>query len=133
MKRDDDDLHRSPEDARFVAKLASLYRPPTRTDADRARFDARLEERLARGAARRPWLLPGAAAAAAAAAALVLALVPNGETRPPAGRTAADARPALVEPGASTEETLLLIANGPLADRDEALPEDYRMIASLLE
>jgi len=130
MSRDHDDLHLSREDARFVEKLEALYRPPAPTAADRARFDARLEERLARGAARRAWLLPGAAAAAAAAAALVLALLPNAE---PAERVVAEASPAVFEPYPSTEETLLLMANGPLADRDEALPEDYRMIASLLE
>ena len=33
----------------------------------------------------------------------------------------------------SAEEALLLLANGPLADPDEALPEDYQTLASLLE
>jgi hypothetical protein len=131
MKYDDDELRISADDARFVRKLDTLYRPPVPTAAERARFVARLEERIARGREQRPWLLGGAAAAlAAASAALVLALLPQGE--PSAPPTSAAVYAAAEEP-ASAEETLLLLANGPLDDPDEALPEDYQTLASLLE
>jgi hypothetical protein len=129
MSRNHEELQVPEEDARFVRKLDALYRPPVPTAADRARFAARLEERLARGAGRGPWLLGGAVAVAAAAA-LVLAGLPASE---PGERSDAGARYAASEPGPSTEETLLLLTNGPLADPDEALPEDYRTLASLLE
>jgi hypothetical protein len=131
MNHDDDELRISAEDACFVRKLDALYRPPVPTAAERARFVARLEERIARGRGRRPWLLGGAAATlAAASAALVLALLPQREPSLPP--TSADVYAAAEEP-ASAEEALLLLANGPLEDPDEALPEDYQMLASLLE
>ena len=69
-------------------------------------------------------------ALATAAAALVLALLPNGES---AERVTNDAGYAAAEEIPSGEEALLLLANGPLADPDEALPEDYQTLASLLE
>jgi hypothetical protein len=127
MSRNDDEFPISGDDARFVQKLDALYQPPEATAARRARFQAGLEERIARGRERRPWLL--GAAAAAAAAALVLALLPGGET---GERAASDAGYVAAELP-SAEESLLVLANGPLADPDEALPEDYQTLASLLE
>jgi hypothetical protein len=127
MTSHDDELRISDEDARFVQKLDTLYRPPDATADVRARFAAGLDERIARGRGRRPWLLGGAVAAAAAA--LTLALLPGepGESvRNDAGYASAAERP-------STEEALLLLANGPLEDPDEALPEDYQTLAGLLE
>jgi hypothetical protein len=127
MSRNDDEFSISDDDARFVQKLDAHYRPPEATAAGRARFQARLEERIARGRGRTPWLLGGALATAAAA--LVLALLPSGET---GERAASDAGYAATDLP-SAEESLLLLANGPLADPDEALPEDYQTLASLLE
>lgn len=130
MSLHDDELRIPDEDVRFVQKLDALYRPPVPTAAERARFVARLEERIARGRGRRPWLLGGAAATlAAASAALVLALLPQAEPGAPVTSESGYA----AEEAASTEEALLLLANGPLEDPDEALPEDYQMLASLLE
>ncbi len=124
MSRNDDELELSEDDARFAERLDALYRPPEVTPAARARFAARLDERIARGRARRPWLIGGAVATAAAA--LTFVLLPSAEP---------DARPASVASAElpSTDESLLLIANGPLDDPDEALPEDYQTLASLLE
>jgi hypothetical protein len=130
MSHEDDELRLSEADARFVRRLDALYRPPEPTPAERARFAARLEERIARG--RRPWLLGGAAATlAGVAAALALALLPRAEPGTPAIEPAA----LVAEPAEapSAEEDLLLLANGPLQDPDEALPEDYQMLASLLD
>jgi hypothetical protein len=129
MNANDDELDPSGGDARFVRAVDAAYRPPEPSAADRARFAAGLEARITRSRARRPWLVGGAAAAAAAAA-LVLALLPGGE---PATQLAREATPAPADDSPSTEEALLLLTNGPLADPDEALPDDYRTIASLLE
>ena len=128
MSPDHDEPRLSDPDARLVQKIDALYRPPAPTAAERARFAARLEERIARGRERRPWLLGGAVAAAALA--LVLARLPQGEpTAPPP--VAPGFASAVELP--SAEEALLLLANGPLQDPDEALPEDYQTLASLLE
>jgi hypothetical protein len=123
MSRNDEELRISDDDARFAERLGALYRPPEATSAARARFAAGLDERIARGRVRRPWLLGGAVAAAAVA--LTFVLLP-GE---PETSTATVAEIELP----STDESLLLIANGPLADPDEALPEDYQTLASLLD
>jgi hypothetical protein len=130
MSPPDDELRISEADARLVRRLDALYRPPEPTAADRARFAARLEERIARRRERRPWLLGGAAATLAFVAALAFALLPRVE---PGALPASDAGAAVAEDAPSAEEALLLLANGPLQDPDEALPEDYQLLASLLE
>jgi hypothetical protein len=126
MSRNDDELPIPDDDTRFVEKLAALYQPPETTAAERARFAARLDARIARGRGRRRWLAGGAALAATAA--LIFALLPGAG---PERTTSDPGQPSTARP--STEETLLLLANGPLADPDEALPEDYQTLASLLE
>jgi hypothetical protein len=128
MNQNDDEHGLGAEDARFVRTLDAAYRPPEPSAADRARFAAGLDARLARRRASRPWLLGGAVAAAALA--LVLAGLPGDEPAPELARSSA---PVLSSDAPSTEEALLLLTNGPLADPDEALPDDYRTIASLLE
>jgi hypothetical protein len=128
MNANDDELELSDGDARFVRTLGAAYRPPEPGAAERTRFAGGLEARIARRRTRRPWLL-GAAAAATAAAALVFAWLPAGE---PAQQAARRAQPA-AEDAPSTDEALLLLANGPLEDPDEALPADYRTLAGLLE
>ena len=131
MSRNDDELPISEDDARFVRKLDTLYEPPARTAAERARFQARLSERLAWRNGRTRWWLAGAMAGATAA--LLLALLPGVERDEPAPLASQEAVPAAFEPDLTTEETLLELANGPLGDPDDALPEDYRTLASLLE
>jgi hypothetical protein len=127
MSRNDEELSISADDARFVAKLDAVYQPPEASGAERARFEARLEERITRGSGRRPLWLGGAVAASALA--LVLALLPARE----GDERAASEADSVAAELPSAEESLLLLANGPLADPDEALPEDYQTLASLLE
>jgi len=127
MSRNDDEFSIPDDDTRFVREVDALYQPPEATAAGCVRFQAGLEERIARRRGRRPWLLGGAVATAAAV--LVLALLPSGETGERAPSDAGQATAGLP----SAEESLLLLANGPLADPDEALPEDYQTLASLLE
>jgi hypothetical protein len=124
MNRNDDELEISRDDARFAEKLGALYRPPEATATARARFAAGLDEHIARGPTRRPWLVCGAVAAAAVA--LTFVLLPGGEPEPSTASIADIELP-------TTDESLLLIANGPLDDPDEALPEDYQTLASLLD
>jgi hypothetical protein len=124
MTSNDDDPRLSDADARFVEQLGAAYRAPEPTAADRVRFAARLEQRLARRGRRRAWWL---ASASLGAAALLFALLPASAPAPRESVTASEAaRP-------STEEALLLLANGPLDDPNEALPADYQTLASLLE
>jgi hypothetical protein len=128
MSRNDEELPISDDDARFVERLDALYQPPEPSAAARARFRAGLEERIDRGSVRRPPLWVGGAVAASALA-LVLALLPAREGDERAASGADQAATELP----SAAESLLLLANGPLADPDEALPEDYQTLASLLE
>jgi len=123
-----DETQLSSEDERFVRAIDAHYQPPEPTPAMRVRFAARLDERIARGRGRARWRL-FAAAAGAVALALIVARLPDADT----GDRDATATAAASSAEASTEETLLILANGPLEDPDEALPEDYRTIASLLE
>jgi hypothetical protein len=128
MTSNHDEPRLSSEDERFVRRLDALYQPPEPTAAVRARFAARLHERMARRRARARWQLAGATAAVAVLA-LVVARLPGVTS---GSRDASDT--ALASAGEpSAEETLLFLANGPLADPDEALPDDYRTLASLLE
>ena len=116
----------SAEDERLVRAVDALYRPPEPTPAARTRFAARLDERIARGRRRRHWRLVGVTAAAATLALLV--------ARPPEpGSPGAGSETAATSAEPSTEETLLWLANGPLEDPDEALPDDYQTLASLLD
>ena len=121
-----DEPQLSAEDERFVRVLDAAYQPPEPTPAARARFAARLDERIVRRHGRRGWRLAGAAAAVLA---LLVARLPEAQTG--AGDTSETAAAGSAAP--STDETLLWLANGPLADPDEALPDDYRTLASLLE
>jgi hypothetical protein len=129
MTPQDDEPKLTDREARFVRALDAAYRPPEPSAAERARFAAGLDARLAHP--RRPRWAVGAAAAAAAAA-LVLALLPGREPAPQLVREAMPT-PVLAADAPSTEEALLLLTNGPLSDPDEALPDDYRTLASLLE
>jgi hypothetical protein len=121
-----DDLAAPPasEDEGFVRHLADAYRPPPMTEARRARFDARLEERLAsRARARRRPLL-----AATATAAIAFAVGVWGD-RVAHRVGAVEESPASV---AASAEAVLDLATGPVADAEEALPAEYRAISYLL-
>ena len=115
-----DDPKLSRDDAAFVRRIAEVYAPPPPSAASRARFDARLAERIRRRGARAPRGIAIAAAAAVTGAALALAwMLPRQGTAPTAA-------------GTGGGEVLLALALGPAADRDADLPDDYRAIAALL-
>jgi hypothetical protein len=118
-RRDDPHEPTSAEDERFARWLGELYEAPPMTEARRRRFDARLEERLARARAR-PWH------AALAAAAAALAFVLWGEHA--AGPGATDPAPA----AAASAEAVLALATEPVTDAEEALPVEYQAISYLL-
>lgn len=119
-----------PEDARFVARVSEAFAPPEPTPADRARFRARLDERLAsRGRDRAwPWLVP---AALALAAALIVTL------RAPVDEPSPDAPPLAATPADASEtdpeqQALLAFASDNDSSDEDSLPEDYQAIASLM-
>jgi hypothetical protein len=131
MSRREDHLGLSDDERRLVEKIDTLYRPPAPTPAARARFAAGLDARIAARSRRVPaWWIGGAVAAAAAA--LTIARLPE----KPAELTTATLGEAADMPmadAASPAETWLVLTSGPLEDPDEALPADYRTLASLLE
>jgi hypothetical protein len=114
------ELDRDAQD--FVRRIAEAWAPAEMSAAERARFDARLAERLERGRSRRaPWRV--AAGAAGAAVGLLLALwrpwaLPLAPTAAPAGEA----------------ELILALAREPGSgeDPDAELPDDYQAIAALL-
>jgi len=110
----------------LVRRGAGAYAPPPMTAAQRTRFDAGLEQRL-RGAASRPasWLV----ALAAVTAAVFLAIEHGGAPARPASERAALAPIATT---ASAEDVILAVATPPVAEVDEALPEDYQAISYLV-
>lgn len=111
-----------PGDAAFVARVTAAYAPPPLTPATRARFDARLAERVGRDRLR---FVPGLAAGAAAAAAalFVVSHLASGPAREPA-RVA-----TLQTPGSGSA---LAEAYGSAGGFEESLPPEYQAIASLL-
>jgi hypothetical protein len=110
----------SRDDARFVARVAGAYAPPEPSAADRARFRARLDEKLARRERPAPWRWLAPAALAAVAVLFVTTQLRVGDVAP--GPAASDAE----------EETLLALVTGDAASDDASLPEDYQAIASLM-
>jgi hypothetical protein len=130
MSRREDDLGLSEDERRLVEKIDTLYRPPAPTPAARARFAAGLDARIAARSRRLPAWWVGSAVAAAAAA-LTIAGIPEPVERTTAG--VEEAADTLLADAASPAETWLVLTSGPLEDPDEALPADYRTLASLLE
>jgi hypothetical protein len=108
---------KDPGDADFVARLAAAYTPPPMTPARRARFDARLAERVGRDRLR---FVPGLAAAAAL---FVISHLAGQPAREPVQW--AEAR----TPGSGS---VLAQVYGGAGDFEESLPPEYRAIASLL-
>ena len=129
--RHDDRQPLAPDDETFVRSVADLYAPPPMTASQRTRFDARLEERIRDGAARRrPWF----AVVAVAAAAVSLLVWRAGLDAPDGGEVApvAESEPALDESETGAEEWLLAMETGSLPETDESLPLEYLAISDLL-
>jgi hypothetical protein len=109
-------------DAAFAARLAEAWAPPPLTPARRARFDARLAERVRRDRLR---FVP---AAAAAAASLAAALFVIGQLT---GDPAEESRTGLTASAAESDLSLAE-AFSSTGDFEETLPPEYQAIASLL-
>jgi hypothetical protein len=120
----------APYERAIVRSVADLYAPPPLSSARRMRFDARLAERLAASAPRRRLLL----ATSLAAAAIALAAAWDFWMLSPRGREDVEvvsASSARLEVAAQDDDPILAMV-GPIANADDALPEDYRAISDLL-
>jgi hypothetical protein len=121
-----------PDDDAFVRDVAAHYAAPPMTASQRTRFDARLEERVNRGATRsRSWIAAGAVAAAVAAVFLWQAggVAP---TKDGVGVARVDEDDATLESAATPEEWILATGSDSLGDADDGLPADYVAISDLL-
>ncbi|RIK90542.1 MAG: hypothetical protein DCC71_25505 [Proteobacteria bacterium] len=109
-----------PDDDAFVRRVRDAYAPPPLSAAQRTRFDAALEERIAR---ERWRFAPWAAAALAGGAAALLVLSRLGPLATP---------PEVADETTPEEEYVLALAGG--ADEFEAaLPVEYRAIAGMID
>ena len=115
------------DDEAFARNVAAHYTAPPMTASQRTRFDARLEERVQRGA--RPWLAAGAVAAAVAA---LLFWQASGVAPTRDEVASIDASDAALESAATPEEWLLAMGSDSFADADAGLPADYVAISDLL-
>jgi hypothetical protein len=123
MNAEREDRERNdPGDAAFVARLTAAFAPPPMTPARRARFDARLAERVGRDRLR---FVPGLAAGAAAAAAalFVISHLVGSPAREPVQVAAAQT---------AGSGSALAEAWGSADDFEESLPAEYQAIAGLL-
>ena len=107
----------TPEQRRFVARVAGAYRAPERSRARSEAFQREVESRAARPRAAR-WL-PAFAGALAAAAIAWLAIA--------VGRAPIPSEPTQI----ATAEEAILALSADEESRDEALPEEYAAIASV--
>ena len=107
----------TPEERRFVARVAGAYQAPPRSPARSAAFDRVLEERLSRP--RAPRWIPALAGAVAAAAIAWLAV-----------GVGLDGAPTETAQVATAEEAILALSADEESE-EEALPEEYVAIASL--
>jgi len=124
------DVALSPDDARFVARMAEAFTPPEPTPADRARFRSRLDERLVRSERARAWRWLAPAALALGAALVVTLRAPVDESSHDAPALAATPSDAIET---DPEQQILLAFVSEDDSRDEdSLPEDYQAIASLM-
>ena len=114
----------------MVQCVAELYAPPPLSPARRARFDARLAERLDASPARRGMRL----AAWLAAAATVLVATYGISTLSPRGSEHVQPVSTASTPPAVTtqDDDAILAMMGPIADANDALPDDYRAISALV-
>ena len=128
-ERDDGPFRLSRDDEAFVQRVATAYTAPPMRGPRRTRFDARLEGRIADDVPRRrPWLVVSAVGAAVLA--LVVWRAPQGARDGVSARRAAAVAP--LARASSAEEAILALAVLPVADADDALPDDYRVIADLM-
>jgi hypothetical protein len=107
----------TPEERRFVARVAGAYQAPPGPPSRAAAFDRVLEERLARPRAAR-WIPALAGAAAAAAIAWIAVGV------------GLDRAPTETAQVATAEEAILALSADEESEEEE-LPEEYVAIASL--
>jgi hypothetical protein len=110
----------SRDDVAFAARIAGAYAPPPMTPARRARFDARLAERVQRARLRFVPVLAAGAASLAIALFVASQLTRNGPVAP--GARSPSPASALV----------LAEALGTGSEFEQALPPEYQAIASLL-
>lgn len=119
----------TPEEERFVRRVADVYQSPPLSPARRVAFGRALEERVARAQRRRggPALVAGAVVAASALLLFAVMRSPEGEPAPRValGETAGAGATA------TPEEAILALATESVADRDASLPDDYAAIESL--
>jgi hypothetical protein len=111
---------------RFVRQLAEHYRPEPLGPAERARFDARLRERVERDHRAAAWL--PSLAGVAAALALALWLWPAGPPTPETHVVAAADLPSDASDTRWETDVLLVDEDATLAEEDY-LPDDYQAIA----
>lgn len=104
----------SPEDERFVEQLRQGYAPPEMTAADRTRFDARLQARIAARDHRQRWMIGGGLLTAVAAAAMAVFWVGAPVDPPPS--TASPPPVAVTPPGPPTP--------GPAPGPESAAPSE---------
>jgi hypothetical protein len=118
------------DDDAFARNVAAHYAAPAMTASQRTRFDARLEERMRRRAARsRSWIAAGAVAVAGAA----LFLWQSGGVAPTGdGVAQVDENDAALEATVTPEEWILAMGGDSVADANEGLPADYVAISDLL-
>ena len=128
-RRTDPRTELAPLDEMLVRRVADLYAAPPLSAARRARFDARLAERLdapaPRGRAPLATLASGAAALALALGFWMLS--PRGSQDEPTPSTRST--PLAVAP---QDDDAILAMMEPIASADEALPDDYRAISALV-
>lgn len=114
----------------IVERVAELYAAPPLRPARRVRFDARLAERLAAPTPRRRVLVAASFAAAATALAAAFGLW---TFSPREGEEVAAAPTASTPLGVATQDDDAILAMmGPIADANDALPDDYRAISALV-
>lgn len=115
--------NRSDDDRDLIRRIEAAYTPPTLTAAQRARFDAELDARVARDRWRFvPW-----SAALVTAGAAAVALFASFATLGP------ETRPDVADATGTDEAFVLALAGGSPDELDAELPADYQAIASLLE
>ena len=129
------------DEQRFAEQLRRDWQPPEMSAADWVRFDARLEQRLARGKGR--WLMGVAWAGALAAATAVILMVASGPG-PVADQevswlaTLQEAESTLWsndvtgETDSAEDEWAWLSGSAVEPELDELLPADLRILATLV-
>jgi hypothetical protein len=119
-----DQTELTPDEQALVRHIGDLYAAPPLSGPRRARFDARLAERLGAPAPRSRALVGISLAAVAAASFGIWMVMPRGGTQ-------GVETPSALAVAAQDDDAILAMME-PIASADEALPEDYRAIADLV-